>query len=223
MASCTYRLPRRYRYRGHRKASGRTRPPSPSWSPCSPPGWPGESRGVPASPRGHRRGRPPRHRQRHRPGHPSGWARGLLAADGLPQTSCNMSAVLEWEAREGGGFGNQAHYNPLNVNPGPGAGWPGYPAIGAWPIPRRRDRAAVHGPHAEQRLLRRDPGRAAPGELRAGSVQRDHGQPVGGQPLRRHPTATAEEEQCSGNADSGQPCGPRAATGVTGAGAAGRS
>lgn len=65
----------------------------------------------------------------------AGWARALLAADRLPQTSCNLNAVAEWEAREGGGFGNQAHYNPLNVNPGPGAGWPGYSAIGAWAFP----------------------------------------------------------------------------------------
>jgi hypothetical protein len=65
----------------------------------------------------------------------AGWARALLAADRLPQTSCNLSAVTEWEVREGGGFGNQAAYNPLNVNPGPGAGWPGYSAIGAWAFP----------------------------------------------------------------------------------------
>jgi hypothetical protein len=66
---------------------------------------------------------------------PAGWASALLAADSLPQTSCNLSAVREWEAREGGGFGNQAAYNPLNVNPGPGAGWPGYNATGAWAFP----------------------------------------------------------------------------------------
>jgi hypothetical protein len=65
----------------------------------------------------------------------AGWARALLAADRLPQTSCNLSAVTEWEIREGGGFGNQAAYNPLNVNPGPGAGWPGYSATGAWAFP----------------------------------------------------------------------------------------
>ncbi|HET9969756.1 MAG TPA: hypothetical protein VFQ68_16095 [Streptosporangiaceae bacterium] len=65
----------------------------------------------------------------------TGWARALLAADRLPQTSCNVNAVLEWEAREGGGFGNQAAYNPLNVNPGPGAGWPGRNATGAWAFP----------------------------------------------------------------------------------------
>lgn len=65
----------------------------------------------------------------------AGWARALLAADSLPQTSCNLNAVLEWERAEGGGFGNQAAYNPLNVNPGPGAGWPGHNATGAWAFP----------------------------------------------------------------------------------------
>lgn len=65
----------------------------------------------------------------------AGWARALLAADSLPQTSCNLNAVLAWERAEGGGFGNQAAYNPLNVNPGPGAGWPGYNATGAWAFP----------------------------------------------------------------------------------------
>lgn len=68
-------------------------------------------------------------------GTPAGWARSLLAADSLPQTSCNVNAVLEWEAREGGGFGNQAAYNPLNLNPPANAGWPGYHAIGAWAFP----------------------------------------------------------------------------------------
>lgn len=66
---------------------------------------------------------------------PYGWDHALLAALGDPQTSCNVNAVREWERREGGGFGNQAAYNPLNVNPGPGAGWPGYSAIGAWAFP----------------------------------------------------------------------------------------
>ena len=66
---------------------------------------------------------------------PGGWASALLAADSLPQTSCNLSAVTTWEHAEGGGFGNQAAYNPLNVNPGPGAGWPGYNATGAWAFP----------------------------------------------------------------------------------------
>jgi len=68
-------------------------------------------------------------------GTPAGWAVALLAAEGMPRTSCNLNAITEWEAREGGGFGNQAAFNPLNVNPGPGAGWPGYSAIGAWAFP----------------------------------------------------------------------------------------
>jgi hypothetical protein len=68
-------------------------------------------------------------------GTPAGWAVALLVAEGDPRTSCNFNAVTEWEAREGGGFGNQAAYNPLNVNPGPGADWPGSPATGAWAFP----------------------------------------------------------------------------------------
>ena len=68
-------------------------------------------------------------------GTPSGWAVALLAAEGDPRTSCNFNAVTAWERAEGGGFGNQAQYNPLNVNPGAGAGWPGQPAIGAWAFP----------------------------------------------------------------------------------------
>lgn len=66
------------------------------------------------------------------------WARALLRADGLPRTSCNVTAVVTWELHEGGGFGNQAAFNPLNVNPGPGAGWPGYNATGAWAFPDPR-------------------------------------------------------------------------------------
>ena len=66
---------------------------------------------------------------------PAGWAHSLLKAEGFPRTTCNMNAVMTWERYEGGGFGNQAAFNPLNVNPGPGAGWPGYNAIGAWAFP----------------------------------------------------------------------------------------
>jgi hypothetical protein len=65
----------------------------------------------------------------------AGWASALLAAVGAPHTSCTMNAVVTWELHEGGGFGNQAENNPLNVNPGPGAGWPGYSATGAWAFP----------------------------------------------------------------------------------------
>jgi hypothetical protein len=64
-----------------------------------------------------------------------GWARAFLAAIPEPVTRCNVNTVVAWEHAEGGGFGNQAANDPLNVNPGPGAGWPGYPAIGAWAFP----------------------------------------------------------------------------------------
>jgi hypothetical protein len=63
------------------------------------------------------------------------WARAFLKADHLPRTRCNLNAVTAWELREGGGFGNQAAGNPLNVNPPPGTPWPGYHAIGAWAFP----------------------------------------------------------------------------------------
>jgi hypothetical protein len=138
MASYTYRLPRKYRYRGRRSgdipvpaavivlvvvlAAGAAGVHHQAGHPGS--RAPAEaSAGLPAIPGGSSLDTR------------AGWARGLLAADRLPQTSCNLSAILEWEAREGGGFGNQAAYNPLNVNPGPGAGWPGYSAIGAWAFP----------------------------------------------------------------------------------------
>jgi hypothetical protein len=137
MAAYTYRLPRKYRYRGRRSGDI----PAPVAAGVlvvvlaagaagvhHQAGHPGgrvteAGAGLPAIPVGTGLGTR------------AGWARGLLAADRLPRTSCNLSAVLEWEAREGGGFGNQAHFNPLNVNPGPGAGWPGYSAIGAWAFP----------------------------------------------------------------------------------------
>lgn len=64
-----------------------------------------------------------------------GWAKAFLASAKLPLTTCNYHAVLEWEAHEGGGFGNQALYNPLNVNPPANTGWPGYHADGAWAFP----------------------------------------------------------------------------------------
>ena len=66
---------------------------------------------------------------------PQTWTAGFLAADGMPETACNSSGVLAWVHAEGGGFGNQAANNPLNVNPGAGAGWPGYNATGAWAFP----------------------------------------------------------------------------------------
>lgn len=66
---------------------------------------------------------------------PSGWAKAFLTAAHLPSTVCNYNAVRAWEAGEGGGFGNQASYNPLNVNPPKGTPWPGEHVIGAWAFP----------------------------------------------------------------------------------------
>lgn len=69
---------------------------------------------------------------------PRGFAKALIKAEHAPVTSCNMGAVTTWERYEGGGFGNQASYDPLNVNPGAGANWPGYNATGAWAFPDAR-------------------------------------------------------------------------------------
>lgn len=63
------------------------------------------------------------------------WAQAFLRDIPEPVTACNLSAVVAWETREGGGYGNQASFDPLNVNPGPGTPWPGHPAIGAWAFP----------------------------------------------------------------------------------------
>jgi hypothetical protein len=63
------------------------------------------------------------------------WAQAFLRRIPEPVTICNLSAVVAWETREGGGYGNQASFDPLNVNPGPGTPWPGHPAIGAWAFP----------------------------------------------------------------------------------------
>ena len=46
---------------------------------------------------------------------PSGWARALLQAMGLPVTAGNVTVIEEWEAREGGNWLNTARYNPLNT------------------------------------------------------------------------------------------------------------
>ena len=63
------------------------------------------------------------------------WARAFLRAIPEPRTRCNVNAVTAWETAEGGGFGNEAANNPLNLNPGPGSGWPGYYVTGAWAFP----------------------------------------------------------------------------------------
>jgi len=130
MASYTYRPSRRYRYRGrnpHRDkiiglAIGAVLVAAVAHKPPAVPRGVHEMRaGIGAAPAGSDLSTP------------SGWAVALLAAEGDPRTSCNFNAVTAWERAEGGGFGNQASFNPLNVNPG--AGWPGSPAAGAWAFP----------------------------------------------------------------------------------------
>lgn len=66
------------------------------------------------------------------------WAKALLRGIPEPVTTCNLNAVVAWEAAEGGGFGNQASFDPLNLNPPPGTPWPGHAAIGAWAFPDAR-------------------------------------------------------------------------------------
>lgn len=66
------------------------------------------------------------------------WARALLRGIPEPVTTCNLSAVVAWEVAEGGGFGNQASFDPLNLNPPAGTPWPGHAAIGAWAFPDAR-------------------------------------------------------------------------------------
>ena len=138
MASYSYRLPRKYRYRGYRKSGEIPKPVLVTVAAVL-----AASAAGGAAKTVHKGG----HGHAHAttadmviPGGsdlttPAGWAKALLAAESDPETSCNFNAVTEWEAREGGGFGNQASFDPLNVNPGPGAGWPGSPAIGAWAFP----------------------------------------------------------------------------------------
>lgn len=58
---------------------------------------------------------------------PGSWARALLHDGGYPVTSCNVGAVIAWEAAEGGNWANAAKFNPLNdKRPEPGSG----PAVG---------------------------------------------------------------------------------------------
>lgn len=44
-----------------------------------------------------------------------GFAQALLAEFGLPQSKANVSNLVSWETIEGGGFGNEAAFNPLNT------------------------------------------------------------------------------------------------------------
>lgn len=137
MAGYSYRPPRRYRYRGYRKSGEIPKPLLVIGAVLLAASAAGGAAGTAHKSHGHGRVATA---DVVIPGGsdlltPSGWAKALLAADSLPVTACNFAAVTEWERREGGGFGNQAAYNPLNVNPGPGAGWPGHAAIGAWAFP----------------------------------------------------------------------------------------
>lgn len=53
---------------------------------------------------------------------PGSWARALLHGGGWQATSCNVAAVIAWEAAEGGHWHNKARYNPLNDKlPEPGS------------------------------------------------------------------------------------------------------
>jgi hypothetical protein len=64
----------------------------------------------------------------------AGFARAVLSGSHLPATASNVDAFVIWEAAEGGGFGNQAANNPLNLNPSAAqaSSWPGSQADGAW-------------------------------------------------------------------------------------------
>ncbi len=46
---------------------------------------------------------------------PVTWAKAVLAALEMPQTTDNMAAIIAWEMAEGGHWYNSAHYNPLNT------------------------------------------------------------------------------------------------------------
>jgi len=67
------------------------------------------------------------------------WAKALLREIPEPNTACNRAAVVAWETREGGGFGNQAKNDPVNLNPRPGTPWPGHHVKGAWAFPTPAD------------------------------------------------------------------------------------
>ena len=224
MASYTYRLPRRYRYRGHRKASGQDKAAIAIVVVVLAAGMAGGK--AAASPHHHGgtaaaclpvigsgAGLAPG------PGGPRPARRGQPAADVLQRVrGAGVGGPRGRRVRQPGAL------QPPERQPRPGRGLAGYPAIGAWAFPD-----AVTGLRYTVRTLNNGyyggilAGCA--GELRAGSVQRDHGQPVGGQPLRRHPDGKlGRRNRCSGNADSGQPGRSEGRDRCpTGAGAAGRS
>ena len=43
------------------------------------------------------------------------WAKELLHRLGFPETTANVSAIVSWEAAEGGHWNNTAYFNPLNT------------------------------------------------------------------------------------------------------------
>lgn len=65
---------------------------------------------------------------------PEGFAIALLEATKSPVTVDNVQNVMAWEAREGGGFGNIAAYNPLNttLDAGGASDVPGTPGVKAY-------------------------------------------------------------------------------------------
>jgi hypothetical protein len=58
---------------------------------------------------------------------PLDFAKALTASLGVPSSSNNLSAIVAWEAQEGGHYANGAKYNPLNTMY---AGYGGVNAIG---------------------------------------------------------------------------------------------
>ena len=69
------------------------------------------------------------------PGSRTDWAAEVLHGAGLPVNDVTVQAMLTWMLAEGGGFGNQASFDPLNLNPPADTPWPGKHASGAWAFP----------------------------------------------------------------------------------------
>ena len=89
------------------------------------------------------------------------WARALLVAMRLPVTADNVAAVTAWEMAEGGHWYNTAYYNPLNTTQSmPGATVFNSVGVKAYTSWKQGLEATVD--HAQERLLRRHPRRAAP-------------------------------------------------------------
>ena len=68
------------------------------------------------------------------------WAKAFLRGIPEPVTSCNLSAVVAWETREGGGFGNQAGFQRAERQPRRGRGLARSPRYWRVGVSRRRDR-----------------------------------------------------------------------------------